>query len=92
MIPKSSGKGMIASAGITIITGVTGGFLVMLGLQVAGDSFLGQWAGAIQLSTSSWVFFASLLVWGVVFTAIIAAKLAKSTADNDQSEKDKKDK
>jgi len=92
MIPESSGKGIFASAGITVITGLAGGFLVMLGLQIAGDSFLGQWAGAIQLSTSSWVFFISLLIWGIIFTGIIAAKVAKSDGGNDKSEKDKKDK
>ena len=90
MIPESSGKGMIASAGITVITGLAGGFLVMLGLQIAGDSFLGQWAGALQLSTTSWVFFISLLIWGIVFTAIIAAKVAKSNiTDNKQEKKEK---
>ena len=91
MIPESSEKGMIASAGITVITGLAGGFLVMLGLQIAGDSFLGQWAGAIQLSTSSWVFFMSLLVWGIIFTAIIAAKVAKSAVvgDDKQEKKEK---
>ncbi len=91
MIPESSGKGVIASAGITVITGLAGGFLVMLGLQVAGDSFLGQWAGAIQLSTTSWVFFISLLLWGIVFTAIIAAKVAKSNiVDDGKNEKKEK--
>jgi hypothetical protein len=92
MIPESSGKGMIASAGITVATGLAGGFLVMLGLQIAGDSFLGQWAGAIQLSTSSWVFFISLLIWGIIFTAIIAAKIAKSEIVEGKSDKGKKEK
>ena len=90
MIPESSSKGMIASAGITVFTGIAGGFLVMLGLQIAGDSFLGQWAGAIQLSTTSWVFFISLLIWGIIFTAIIAAKAAKSDGDDGKSEKQEK--
>ena len=49
----------------------------MLGLQLAGDSFIGQWASAIQLSTGSWIFFISILVWGVIFTLILSAKLGK---------------
>ena len=86
MIPES-GKSLIASAGTTVLTGVIGGFLVMLGLQIAGDSFLGQWAGAIQLSTGSWIFFASLLIWGTVFTAILSAKFGKSGKESGGGEK-----
>lgn len=78
MIPESKDKGILVSAGTTVLTGLAGGFLVMLGLQLAGDSFLGHWAGAIQLSTGAWVFFISLIVWGIIFTAIISAKSKKS--------------
>lgn len=94
MIPESSEKGLLASAGATVVTGLAGGFLVMLGLQIAGDSFLGQWASAIQLSTGAWVFFVSLLVWGIIFSAVIAAKFAKSEGaageKSSSSEKKKK--
>jgi hypothetical protein len=91
MIPES-GKSVIASAGTTVLTGLGGGFLVMLGLQIAGDSFLGQWAGAIQLSTGSWIFFASLIVWGTVFTAILSAKFGKSGSGGGEKEKEAKEK
>jgi hypothetical protein len=73
-IPDGKGRGVVASAGVTAFTGVAGGFLVMLGLQLAGDSFIGQWAAAIQLSTAAWVFFVSVIVFGIVFTAIASAR------------------
>ena len=78
IMPESKGKNFFASAGATVLLGISGGFLVMLGLQLAGDSFIGQWAGAIQLATGSWIFFISILFWGVIFTLIMAAKFAKS--------------
>lgn len=43
----------------TVFYGMGGGFLVMIGLQLAGDSFLGQWSGALQLSGGSWIFLVS---------------------------------
>lgn len=43
----------------TVLYGLGGGFLVMLGLQLAGDSFLGQWSGALQLSGGAWIFLVS---------------------------------
>lgn len=70
----SSQQGLLASSGLSPLFGLAGGFLVMLGLQLAGDSFLGHWGAALQLSASAWVFFASLAVWGVVFTALLALK------------------
>ena len=93
MIPESEGKNFFASAGVTVLLGVSGGFLVMLGLQLAGDSFIGQWASVIQLSTGSWIFFISILVWGVIFTLILSIKLgnmgSKSEAKPDKPERKK---
>lgn len=89
MIPESD-RSVIASAGTTVFAGLTGGFFVMLGLQLAGDSFLGQWAGAMQLSTGSWVFFASLLVWGIIVTAILSAKF-RNKADAGGEKKEAKE-
>jgi sulfur transporter len=88
MIPESKGKNLFASAGATVLFGISGGFLVMLGLQLAGDSFIGQWASAIQLSTGSWIFFISILFWGVIFTLILSAKFAKKEKkDNEKTDK-----
>ena len=52
-------SGIISTGLKTVFLGLGGGFLVMLGLQLAGDSFLGQWSGALQLSGGSWIFLLS---------------------------------
>ena len=89
ILSHSENKGVFPSIGATIAAGIAGGFLVMLGLQLAGDSFLGQWSSAIQLSTSAWVFFASLLLWGIVITTTVAAIKKRNTDAPSKSEKDK---
>jgi len=52
-------SGIISKSLKTILYGVGGGFFVMLGLQLAGDSFLGQWSAALQLSGGAWIFLIS---------------------------------
>lgn len=52
-------SGIIAKSLKTVLFSFAGGFLVMLGLQLAGDSFLGQWSGALQLSGGAWIFLVS---------------------------------
>jgi Sulphur transport len=52
-------SGIISKSLKTALYGLGGGFLVMLGLQLSGDSFLGQWSGALQLSGGSWIFLVS---------------------------------
>lgn len=90
LIPDGKGRGVVASAGVTAFTGLVGGFLVMLGLQLAGDSFIGQWAAAIQLSTAAFVFFVSVIVFGIVFTAIGSTRRGAKNSGAGES-KDKKD-
>ena len=53
---QDNDSGIIAKSMKTVLYGLGGGFLVMLGLQLAGDSFLGQLSGAMQLSGGSWIF------------------------------------
>lgn len=55
MKPEGTSSGRFGST-LSPISGAGGGFLVMLGLQLAGDSFFGHWASAMQLSTASWLF------------------------------------
>lgn len=62
-----------ASAGISLLYGLGGGFLVMLGLQLAGDSFFGQWAAAMQLSSGAWIFLLAFFITGAL-TAIVMAR------------------
>ncbi len=85
-------KGLIASTWITPIQGAVGGFLVMIGLQIAGDSFLGQWASAIQLSTGAWIFMFSIVIWGVIFYGIINMKVGPPTVEKDGEGSSKGDK
>ncbi len=59
---QEGASGIVIKSLDTILSGVIGGFLVMLGLQLAGDSFLGQWAAAMQLSGGAWVFLISCFV------------------------------
>jgi hypothetical protein len=90
ILPEANGKNALASMGATIATGIAGGFLVMLGLQIAGDSFLGLWSGALQASTGAWLVFASLLLWGIILTSTFAIlKRRGSTSGDGESEKGK---
>jgi len=41
-------SGIVSKSLKTVFYGLAGGFLVMLGLQLAGDSFLGQWSGGVS--------------------------------------------
>jgi hypothetical protein len=63
-------KGAFGSFGLTVLQGVVGGFLVMLGLQISGDSFEGQWCAAMQLSTGAWIFISAFIIWGVIFMGV----------------------
>ena len=65
-------KGFAGFSFITPLEGIAGGFLVMLGLQLAGDSFLGQWAAAIQLSTGAWIFLVTALIFGLLIRFLIS--------------------
>lgn len=69
-----SSKGFVGFSVITPLQGIAGGFLVMLGLQLAGDSFLGQWAAAIQLSTGAWIFLLTALIFGGLTTFLLSLK------------------
>ncbi|OGV58009.1 MAG: hypothetical protein A2X49_01470 [Lentisphaerae bacterium GWF2_52_8] len=68
--PEVKGKGLIGAVGWTPLQGLAGGFLVMLGLQLAGDSFFGQWAAALQLSTGSLIFVAVSLLFATIATVV----------------------
>ncbi len=84
LLPEDrKGKGIITSFWLTPLQGVIGGFLVMIGLQIAGDSFLGQWASAIQLSTGAWIFIFSIIIWGVIFYGILNMKFTPPKAEKE---------
>ncbi len=70
-------KGFFPAIFTSPIRGIVGGFMVMFGLQLAGDSFLGQWASAIQLSTGAWLFLSATLLSGVFASAVMSMKMEK---------------
>ena len=69
----------------TLLGGIAGGFLVMCGVKISGDSIWGHLTGAIQLSVGSWIFLAAVLFAGMT-TTLIASKSAASgkTAQGDE--------
>jgi len=67
------GSNSFASAWKCLLHGLFGGFLVMLGLQLAGDSFFGQWAAAMQLSPGAWIFILAFFITGSL-AAIVMSK------------------
>ena len=48
-----------------------GGFLVMLGIQLAGDSVFGQISAAMQLSGGAWVFLIAMTVTGCALAILL---------------------
>ena len=78
------GRGFTEKVLKTVGGGIVGGFLVMLGIQLAGDSVYGQFAAAMQLSAAAWVYLGALLV-----TAATLALLLDRRGDVISEEEDK---
>ncbi len=55
----------------TVGGGIAGGFLVMLGIQLAGDSVFGQLAAAMQLSGGAWMFLLAMTVTGSALAILL---------------------
>lgn len=72
--PADMGKEFFPAFGKSVLKGFLGGFLVMLGMQIAGDSFFGQWAAAMQLSAGAWLFLITFFVTGTVLTILLAKR------------------
>jgi len=68
----SEGEGGNAvSMGRMVLCSLAGGFLVMTGMQLGGDSFLGQFSAAMQLSGAAWVFLIALAVSGCMLAVLL---------------------
>jgi hypothetical protein len=76
-VPGGKMKKFFSTIGSSIFIGALGGFFVMLGLQLSGDSFIGQWAAAIQYSTSAWFFFLSIFFWSILITFFLGGKFTQ---------------
>lgn len=72
--PENTPGGMAVGAGKAILTGFCGGFLVMLGLQLSGDSFFGQWISAMQLSAGSWIFLGVFIATSIITSVLLARR------------------
>ena len=54
----------------TILSGIAGGALLMLGVQLAGETVWGECAAAIQLAGGGWTFLAGLLLSGCLLAIL----------------------
>lgn len=72
--PEGMSGSILTGAGKAALTGFGGGFLVMLGLQLSGDSFFGQWASAIQLSPGAWIFLGVFIATAVITSVLLARR------------------
>lgn len=55
----------------TVGCGLLGGLLVMLGVQLGGDSIFGQIASATQLSGGAWLFLISMTITGCTLAILL---------------------
>ena len=72
--PSDIGKEFVPASGKALLQGLAGGFLVMLGLQLANDSFFGHWAAAMQLSIGSWLFLIVFFFTGAVLSIVMSRR------------------
>ncbi len=70
----------------TVLGGMGGGFLIMLGLQLAGDTVYGSFAAAIQLSTGSWIFLLAMVITAAAL-AILLERRANAAQGKGKSKK-----
>lgn len=72
MFPEDrDNKKFIASCIVSVVQGIGGGFLVMLGLQLVGDSFLGHWSGMVQQSTGSTFFLLFVFLFSIGIKMVV---------------------
>ena len=93
----SDGEGSVyRRLAMTPVLGIIGGFLVMTGIQLSGDSVFGQFSAAIQLSGGAWVFLISMAVSAILLACLLAQKggngAAKSKSSGSKAEKSAKKK
>ena len=82
----SDGSGLV-SAATAALRGAAGGFLVMLGIQLAGESVWGETAAAIQLAPGGWLFWLGLALGGAT-PAILLAHRSGAKPGTSKSEKE----
>lgn len=65
---------------MTPVYGIIGGFLMMTGIQLSGDSVFGQFAAAIQLSGGAWVFLIAMVITAVLLAVLLAQREGKAAS------------
>ena len=71
----SDGEGSVTRrVFMTPLLGILGGFLMMTGIQLSGDSVFGQFAAGIQLSGGAWVFLIAMAVSAVLLACLFAQR------------------
>ena len=55
----------------TVFYGIIGGFLVMTGIQISGESIYGHFVSAIQMSAGAWIFLAAMLLSGGILAILL---------------------
>ena len=93
----SEGEGSVyRRLAVTPVQGIIGGFLVMTGIQLSGDSVFGQFAAGIQLSGGAWVFLIAMAVSAILLACLLAQRgssgAAKSKSSGGRAEKSAKKK
>ena len=93
----SEGEGSVyRRLAVTPVQGIIGGFLVMTGIQLSGDSVFGQFAAGIQLSGGAWVFLIAMAVSAILLACLLAQRgssgAAKSKSSGGNAEKSAKKK
>lgn len=77
---------------ITPVLGILGGFLMMTGIQLSGDSVFGQFAAGMQLSGGAWIFLIAMAVSAVLLACLFAQRGGRNSAPAAKAEKPAKKK
>ncbi|MBN2643479.1 MAG: YeeE/YedE family protein [Victivallales bacterium] len=77
LLPENSGSDSLKAFALSVLKGLGGGFLVMLGLQLGGDSMFGQWASAMQTSVGAWIFLIAFFVTGTILSILLSRRSAE---------------
>ena len=89
----SDGEGSVARRMVmTPLLGILGGFMMMTGIQLSGESVFGHFAAGLQLSGGAWIFLIAMAVSAVLLAALCAQRGGGKTAAPAGSSGGKKDK
>ena len=89
----SDGEGSVTRRVVlTPLLGILGGFMMMTGIQLSGDSVFGQFAAGMQLSGGAWIFLIAMAVSAVLLASLLAQRGGGKAAPAKKAEKPAKKK